>query len=353
MLTIYWRIGDRKRMRCNVWWIVLLMAMKGYGWEPLPYTGSVVVEEPQQVFCESGQLRSVEGVLRVASYNLENYTDGNSDGRFRTADSLQKQTAGAASLIDEIDPDILILQEIENGPALSLLNQTLEKPFPCGYITRFENAHGQVNNLNIAVLSRHPVSEAAEIDFKTLGGPARPTRGLLRLVLQLDEETHLLLYGVHLKSNWGRDRSKNSAKRYHGLALLREDEQALFRQYPQRTWETMVVGDMNVDPAALSFQDDQSLQPLADMESVLLSLPEPLRITVPRRRGEPRYDHPSVTFDHLFVTEELRQKPWFVVSKGVLQKGVNTNDNRAYPGSDGQHISDHYPIYADVLKSRE
>jgi len=287
--------------------------------------------------------------IRICTYNIENFADGYHDGPKRTTDRQRRQAFFASELIGKIDPDILIIQEIENERALRWLNEYCGESFSVGYITSFER-NGQFVKLNLAVLSRFPIEQALEIDFGELDFQNSPPRGLLRFTVELEESRRLLCYVMHLKSNWG-DARKNRAKRFHAVAVLREDADRFISDRASHAWEVLIAGDMNVDPENERFKSDPSLEPLVDYADLWRGRPISERVTIPTRHGEPDFTFPPAAFDRVLVSQELTRIPWKITPLVSLQEGVDTDDSQAEPGFYRRHVSDHYPVYVDILRN--
>jgi endonuclease/exonuclease/phosphatase family metal-dependent hydrolase len=171
---------------------------------------------------------------------------------------------------------------------------------------------------------------------------------VLRAAFDLEDDHGLLVYGVHLKSNWG-EAPRNVARRQRAMELIREDVEA-WRQTHQGRWEIAVMGDMNVDPEVEQFAEDSSLVPLDDWSDLWLGRPIEERTTIPTRYGDTNMVFPPAAFDRIIVSAELQQEPWVVEEISVLQRGVNIEDIHARPGDDPDNASDHYPVYVDIVR---
>jgi len=285
--------------------------------------------------------------IRVASYNIEHFTDGLDDDGGRTTAMAKQQAQMAATIIEKIHPDILMIMEIENATSLRLLNSKMTRPFPIGYITTFGTGHNH-SKLNIAVLSRLPLEDVREIDFQDMKMQNRPPRGLLNFSVALGPKRELLVYGVHLKSNWGK-KYKNIAKRRNGLLLLRKDEDALKSAAPDTQWEVLVMGDMNADPELKKMHGAPSLEPLADWADLWAGRTAEERVTLPTRTGDPNLEFDPATFDRIYASPELMLPPWRTMRPNTLQVGV-VKQQTAKPGGKEGHVSDHYPVYVDILR---
>jgi endonuclease/exonuclease/phosphatase family metal-dependent hydrolase len=311
--------------------------------------GRPKVERPVRVINDRKGKAEADSTLRVCTYNIENFTDGMMDDGRRTGLTARRQARKAGALLSEISADVVFIQEIENAIALKLLNQYIKPRYPVGYITRFGGANARDQKLNIAVLSRVPLEHVRELDFGYCDGPGRPPRGALAAVLALAGNRKLLCYGVHLKSNWG-ERPQNVARRQNGLRFVRADVDLLTNKYARLDWEVMICGDMNVDPDNESFRDDLSLEPVSDWHDLWRGQPIGQRTTIPTRYGDPNRTFPPAAFDRFVVSGALMLEPWKARIPGVLRKGVNTRNVQAVAGRDPEHVSDHYPVYLDLVR---
>lgn len=312
---------------------------------PLPFYGRPLIQQPCTVRREPCDTIQAADRIRIATYNLQDFTDGVDDGTDRTTERAEHHARLAALIIAEMDPDVLVLQEIENANALSLLLEKLHYSYPLAYLTDFGEQGGRP--LNIAVVSRIPLADLRELDFAGLSGPGRPPRGVLSFTLELDPGRRLLVYAVHLKSNFG-DPWKNRSKRYHALRLIRRDACRFVRRHPQYAWETMLLGDMNVDPELPQFARDCSLRPVHDWIDLWRGVPPGERVTLPTRHGDPEMEFPPAAFDRFIVSPQLVRSPWTAAVPHVLRRGVDTGNVFAAGGDNDIHVSDHYPVFLDL-----
>jgi endonuclease/exonuclease/phosphatase family metal-dependent hydrolase len=333
------------RMHLAAALIVLALQSPGVAQNDFSYTGEAQRDIPAVAWSDEGKASAPGDRVRVAFYNIENFNDAEGDGPERTRALAEEQARGAAALIEEIAPDILVLSELENETALALLNQALTRPYPFGWVTKLGDGTTDRPKLNFGLLSRLKPVDLLELDFGPLQGRGRPTRGSLRATFDLGDNHRLVVYGVHLKSNYGH-RPRNIAQRKHALRIVASDAQALAADTSVR-WEKVLVGDMNVDPEAREFEGDASLSPLRGWSDLWRGRPLQDRITVPTRYGIPDREFPPVTFDRIFAAGDATNAPWRVGEAGVLQQGVHTKVATTLPGVDG-HISDHYPIWVDL-----
>lgn len=290
--------------------------------------------------------------IRICTYNIQHFTDGWFDGWHRHPADARRQSQGAAAIIDQINPDLIFIQEIENLRALQMLNEKLTHPYPQGFITRFHADYRRGRKQNIALLSRLPLIDVTELEFGYLTASNAPPRGILRAILQLDPENSLLIYGVHLKSNWG-ENENNIARRQAALERMLQDAAELAKAYPSNQWEIIVAGDMNVDPQTETFAQDTSLAVLADWYDLWQTISLPDRTTIPTRYGDPEREYPPAAFDRIIVSPALRRTPWLTTRAHVLQQGIDTNNIGTHTGKISLHVSDHYPVYTDIIKTEK
>ncbi len=324
---------------------MLCWGITAWGGDLLPISGSPRVAEARRVVFDATRESAEYQRVRIASYNIQDFFEGR-EGRRRTWENARRQGRLAAEILDEVDADLLLLQEIETPKMLALLNGKLTTPYPFGFITELQTAQGQAVRLNLAVLSRLPIHDAVQIDFSALDGPGRPTRGLLRLQVNLDDATELMVYNMHLKANWG-NRRRNISQRYHAIYLLQED---LARQR-EHGFDGIVLlaGDFNFDPTRQEFRREAALSLLASYQDLWDAVPEEDRITIPTRQGSPSLVFPPVTFDRFYL-DATGNPDWNASTPRVLSKGVHLEDNRMVAGEDATTASDHYPIYFDLIR---
>jgi len=315
----------------------------------LPYEGVPLVQDVGSAIELAASPVVGADRLSISFYNIEMFSDGIKDGKARTAALVGNQATNAARIINRINPDIILISEIENGSALEILNRALPVPYPCGHVGDFATGSGRQERMNIGMLARFKPVSVHEIDFGPLTGPGRPTRGLFRAVFDLDDRHSLVVYACHLKANFGGDKAKNYSQRVNAMRLLQDDATRVMAD-ASRTWEVLVFGDFNTDPLIPEFADDPTLSVLDGWSDLWAEHPEAGSIfSVPTRIGEPGREFPPVLFDRVLAHGNTRESPWHVSRPRVLAEGTDTGNSRALPG-EGIHVSDHYPIVVELAK---
>ena len=193
---------------------------------------------------------------------------------------------------------------------------------------------------------------------ENLGGKTRPARGALAAEFRLGGDAALLVYNVHLKSNYG-EAPRNQAQRGIALHQIAADAVAETFQNAIRTnaTYTLVLGDTNVDPDNEAFAADPSLHALAGgYRDLWRGRPLAERITIPTRQagpdGDPLLVFPPAAFDRIFASKNLGGGgPWRVGRPEAIQKGTDTANNLTPPGING-HVSDHHLAYVDLERTR-
>jgi len=308
----------------------------------------VLLEDPIALTNAAPRFSTVGDRIRVCSYNIQDLTDGAGDGFLRTKTVVDRHLQSAARIINAIQPDVLVIQEIENLAVLDRLNQLLEPPFPTGYISSF-GMGGRPDKRNIALLSRFEILKIRELDFAGVEADVNVTRGALSGVINLGNNHLLLVYGVHLKSNLG-EPAVNVSKRQEALKVIRAHAELVMESNPSKLWEIVVAGDMNVDPELESFADDESLAPLGDWVDLWRGFPLESRTTIPTRLGDPDLEFPAACFDRIIVAPELTNPPWVAGEPVALQRGVDVGNVFTAAGQNDEHVSDHYPVFVDLQR---
>ena len=298
---------------------------------------------------------AVPARLRVATYNLEHFTDGRHDGPERTPEVFMTHARDAAAIIAEADPDVLVLQEIENGRTLEFLNEQFERPYAYIYISKLRQTSGENERLNLALLSRLRPRNVRQLGFYNLGGKGRPARGSLAAEFDLGDGSSLLVYDIHLKSNFG-EMPRNQAQRAIALHQIAADAVSEKLQNDPDPTSVLILGDTNVDPDTEAFADDPSLEPLAgSYVDLWRGRPIEERTTIPTRlpgeTGDPLLVFPPAAFDRIFASKNLAANgPWRVSPPQTIQKGTDTANNLTQPGLNG-HVSDHHLAYVDLTRN--
>lgn len=257
--------------------------------------------------------------LRVVSWNLE-WFPGRKPEAPRAERDAQMRDARAA--LDEIRPQVLLLQEVADWKSV----QELVSGLPGMRVHVVSQFHERPQNLAIA--STLPLDSAWYELWKD-APPHTPPRGFAFAALQLPGNRFLLVYTVHYKSNHGKP-EENFAMREQATRQLLEHAAGMMEIYGRRgECFLMIGGDFNTSVDDPQFAEDSSVTALkeAGMRWVHANVPLENRITWPAMG--PFLD---TCFDHL------------------LSLGVELESARV-PSL--PQISDHNPIVADYRVPQE
>jgi len=180
------------------------------------------------------------GSFKIASYNVENLFDLHADateypeyhpnGEYGwDGKMLAVKLKNIASVIKDLDAEIVALQEIESEKALSLLQKQLSL-LDAGYAYS-AIARQRLTPVRCAVLSRFPIVEQKEIFVGN-----NQERSLLRVVFQIADDP-LIVYVNHWKSKSGPE-----SKRIIYAAVLAADISTLACDA-----DFVLLGDFNED----------------------------------------------------------------------------------------------------------
>ncbi|MDR1950497.1 MAG: endonuclease/exonuclease/phosphatase family protein [Spirochaetaceae bacterium] len=323
--------------------------------------------------------------LSIATWNIQALFDGDENGAeydeyLNSAGwSEEKYAARLTSLsqaigkMDEGAPDIVALQELENGAILEeLAKGPLAKQ---GYKqTFFANNPGA--SLGIGVLSRVPFAQT-KAHSVTYNGETSP-RPVLELWLQ-PEDRPLALFICHWKSKLGGDSVTETLRRASARVILRR-LQEIERDHPDMP--VIIMGDLNENydefyrqagtAVSALLPDDPRAAELAGSEGtgaaraaadyLILSRQKPPRAEYfappaiilyspwgnELQRGSYSYKNEWETIDHFLLTGALfDNRGWEFGACRVLSQPPFTNTNGypdAYNPRTGHGLSDHLPL---------
>ncbi|MEM6883556.1 MAG: endonuclease/exonuclease/phosphatase family protein [Verrucomicrobiota bacterium] len=313
------------------------------------YSGTPRIETPFTFSNENEKPPSDPESIRICNWNIEWFPAGRRDMQEL---NVNYQVAAVAGILNELQPDIVLAQEIRNLPVLRLLNRNLNPPgmshLAISFFYKENTAQEQENarrgGQECAILSRYPWSSIREVDFGTFEGSTRPARGWLYASFEIGEHT-IHVYNGHLKSNFGadnpKDRARNIAKRLAAIEELKDDLDRLNLD-PYRD-KIILAGDFNSDFFSKDFADEKMFDELDELgfsQTFTFTTAEE-RITIPAKVGEP---WPSSTFDYIYLSSGWKIDE---ATAKVLQKGAAKRKD-VYGGDEAGLASDHYPVYIDL-----
>jgi endonuclease/exonuclease/phosphatase family metal-dependent hydrolase len=265
--------------------------------------------------CLSPVAAAQTGSVRVVTWNIE-WFPGRSPSPTQTAEARHHDEV--ADYLPSLEPDILVLQEIRDEQAARFLLDTLPG-VQLHVVSAFVRPDTSISQ-QIVIGSRYPVSESA---FVLLEGEHYESedfeshRGFAFAALESPFGGTLLVYGLHLKSNWG-ERDVNVPMREsaaHQIVAHMESMQAAYQN--RRPIQVIAAGDFNV---LLDREEDSNEKTIdiflqAGFHSSWQGVPFADRITWP-----PRGRHAPACFDYILTknfppgTAQLMPKPAWALS---------------------------------------
>lgn len=269
--------------------------------------------------------------IRVASYNLRNYT---ATDRIMDAGwvpeypkpELEKDALRAAIL--SVKPDVIVFQEMGQGGyleelAVDLAASGLDYPYrECLVAADAERC--------LAALSRIPFKEVRRnngITCKVYGEVIPVKRGLLGLTF-VTKGREWTVYDIHLKSRSGSeaDADRNEKERHAEAAAIRG--RILKEQGEGAFW--LLLGDTNDTPRSGTWNR--------------LTHKGEKRIGVDLRPKDSRGEY----WTYYYSRKDTYERIDIMLASPPMLEFVQTDSARIYDGPDAACASDHRLIYADL-----
>ena len=245
--------------------------------------------------------------VKIVAWNLEWFPGRRPEPRPEEAVRHMKQVQAA---LRRMQPDILILTEVRDADVVKEAVSVLPG-FTVHVASDFQLRHQQ-----IAIASRYPSRAAwAQRWLQPIYGPPR---GFSFASLDLPGGAHVLVFGVHLKSNRGVDVMNRCMREASALQLIAYANFAKQRLGAERTG-VLLAGDFNTNLDSPKFKRDATcnLFRYSGFWWPFETLPPEQRITWHGR------DYDPVQFDHFFS--------WNLGRSAARPLGYDT-------------VSDHHPI---------
>ncbi len=275
-----------------------------------------------------------EGIVKVATYNLRNYLEEDRmvDGRWRQSyPKPEKEKAALRTIIREVNPDILAVQEMGPEPYLLELQRDLEREgvvYP--YATLLQ---GSDENRHLALLSRLPFEtiahDAAQPDFPYFGERLPVKRGILEARFrQGGGRWHLFV--VHLKSRYtDNPEDPESALRRRSEARATRDV-IRNRLPPETDPRYLVLGDFNDSPVS------SPVRHFLSVSGRILT------------RIVPAADSRGETWTHFYAREEVYSRVDFVLASPAMLDCVKGGRGRVIDLPGALQASDHRMVVVEI-----
>ncbi len=237
--------------------------------------------------------------VRVVTWNLLPREAG--------AGSGEKTTAEAARVLKDLNPDVIVLEQV---PDLLSCEDILDALKPADYqvavFSSFRDAQtGDLSGRQVAILSRSKASNPCWDTWQADGSAAAPG-GYAAAVIQLDGR-NVGVFGVQLSDasppdERGREGGAQQAARESATRQLVQQLDA-FRASSNTVQALVVAGDFNTTPDDPKLSREMTLTRLehAGLASAFAGMTQGKRITLPGSGG-----HADTTVDYLFAGDTGR-----------------------------------------------
>jgi endonuclease/exonuclease/phosphatase family metal-dependent hydrolase len=246
--------------------------------------------------------------VRVTTWNLEWFPNGSP--KELAVDAQNVRIAAAAAVLRQLDPDILLLQEVKDYDACARLAEGVRPgTYQIAICSAFRQGRG-LGKQQVAILAKYPAQAAWAEPWKSMEGIG-PPRGFAFAWFKIGG-ADVGVYCVHLKSNLVRVRDKeaenekNMRKREIAADQLLAHMHDMIATAIPSVKGFLVGGDFNTNKDQELFAKETSLIKLGGggFRSCMEGLPIAERVTHP---GSHKY--PDATFDYLLGKNLTLGKP--------------------------------------------
>jgi endonuclease/exonuclease/phosphatase family metal-dependent hydrolase len=261
----------------------------------------------------------------VTTWNLDWFPDGSSKGA--PLEKQERRIREAADVLRDLDPDIILLQEIRDYDTCTKLAETI-KPhtYQVAICSAFkEPFQSGLGRQQVAILAKQPAQAAWAEKWKSMQG-IDPPRGFAFAWFHLGG-TDVGIYSVHLKSNLiihgdkAVEATKNVKKREVSAHQLIGHMRGVIATAIPNIQSEVVAGDFNTNTE--EFPNDDTLKTLeqAGFQNCMENVTGLHKITHPGGHG-----YPDTTFDYVLAQHAQVGPPLI----------TRTN------------VSDHYPVTCEI-----
>lgn len=248
-----------------------------------------------------------------------------------------------ARVIADINPDIIVLVEVENRPTLIRFHDWILKPImkdrglePYPHLMLIDG--NDARGIDVAIMSRYPIKRmVSHVDDRTGAGTPTFSRDCPEYYLDLGNGSEIVVLPNHFASQ-GSD--FNGKRRRVQADAVKE----IYKKIRPLSRYVIVAGDLNQPP-----EKDGALDPIwneTDLKDAM---------HLPAYTGEFKGTYQTATddkkFDYLLLSPELRQK---VLAVDVNRMGYyapkkwKSYDNLTSKTRDRLNASDHQLVWAEI-----
>ena len=259
--------------------------------------------------------------IRVTTWNLEWFPNGSAHDV--PLEKQAKRIEAAANVLKQLNPDILLLQEMRDYDACTRLGEAIQQgAYQVAICSSFKGARQQE-----AIVAKIPAQAAWSESWKSMEG-IDPPRGFAFAWFKIGN-ANIGVYSLHLKSNLVThgdpvaETAKNIRKREIAIDQLMTHVSDFIGAKIPAINGFIIGGDFNTNHDQPMFAAEKTLETLGTgaLRSVFEAIPFEQRITHPGTHG-----FPDATFDYFFGKNVQMGKP------------IITQSN----------VSDHLPLTCDV-----
>ena len=279
-----------------------------------------------------------DGILRVATYNVENYLDHPTESRPEPKSAVAKTKV--CECICTLNPDVLALEEMGSLSALMELRASLNAQrlaFPY-----WEFVNGGDTNIHLAVLSKLPIVarrvHTNEI-FLLDGRRFRVERGFAEVDIRAGTHFTFTLVAAHLKSRRPVPGADEAEQRFQEAKILRRIVIKNFASHPNT--KLIVLGDFN------DIKDSDSLKEIIGRGRFGLIDTRPAERNGDNTPAESlRFEPRNITWTHFYGKEDTYSRIDYILLSPAMARVWKKDETYVLKVPNWGVASDHRPIVA-------
>jgi endonuclease/exonuclease/phosphatase family metal-dependent hydrolase len=282
-------------------------------------------------FCWAPAGWAASQILRVATFNVENYVDA------ATATRHAKSPASKARVRESIlalHPDVLALEEVGSSNALLELQAALKAggldlPY-------WDLVAGYDTNIHLSVLSRFPIvarRDHTNESFLLDGRRLEVKRGFADLRIQVNPQFDFTLIAAHLKSRLPSPEADEEEWRYQEAVALRGVIDA--RMAEDSDLNLVALGDFN------DLQDSKPLRAIIGRGNTRLFDTRPSE-----RNGAGEREPRAVNWTHYYAQDDVFSRIDYILVSRAMEKHWMKAGTYVLSSPDWGVASDHRPLVA-------
>jgi len=280
-------------------------------------------------------------MVRVATYNVENYLDQPTESRPRVKSPEAK--AKVRESIRAADPDVIALQEIGSVSALLELRASLKAEgvdFP-----DWEFFSGMDTNVHVAVLSKLPIIARHSHTNETYlldGHRFRVSRGFAEMEIRVNTNFTFTLIAAHLKSRRPVPQADEAEQRLEEAKILRGVVDGHLTNHPNA--RLIVLGDFN------DAKDSDAVKAIVGRGRFKLTDTRPAERNGDSASGEnSRFDPRNVAWTEYYGKEDTYSRVDYILLSPAMARDWLPNETYVLALPNWGVGSDHRPIVATFV----